>query len=135
MYIQVPHLTALELANHTSLGVYSSIVAAGSPIDRELNDHNLFITEIDERPIFTLDDVVSVVRDLKSTDVDSFNSDVASGKRLRGGKMPGRFVKVTLVTLTGETKIVSLHTNDMYHPAWQIRRGPLVSDAWVWEKL
>ncbi|KAJ2331935.1 hypothetical protein GGI00_003029, partial [Coemansia sp. RSA 2681] len=135
MYIQVPHLTVLEQASCPWLGVYSSMVAAGSPMDRELSDYNLFITRIDERPILTLDDVVSVIRALQSTDVDAFNSDVASGKRLRGGKVPGRYVKVSLVTLTGETKIVSLRTNDFYHPAWQIRRGPLVSDAWVWEKL
>ncbi|KAJ2744326.1 hypothetical protein GGI20_003053 [Coemansia sp. BCRC 34301] len=135
LYIQVPHLTALEQANCPWLGVYSSMVASGSPMDRELQDNNLFITEIDGRPILTLDDVVSVAIDLKSTDADTFNSDVASGKRMRGGKVPGRYVKVSLVTLAGETKIVSLFTNDLYHPAWQLRRGPLVSDAWVWEQL
>ncbi|KAJ2259021.1 hypothetical protein GGI13_000261 [Coemansia sp. RSA 455] len=135
MFIQEPHLTALEQASCPWLNVFSSVLTAGSPIDRELNGVNFFITEIDGRPIVTLDDVAHVAREIKSPDIETFNSSVASGQRLRGGKIPGRFVKVSLVKLTGEKKIVSLHTHDLYNPAWQIHRGPLISDDWVWEKL
>ncbi|KAJ2058070.1 hypothetical protein GGI17_005267 [Coemansia sp. S146] len=135
MLLQEPHLTVLEQATCPWLHVFSSFVIAGSPIDRELQGVNFFITEIDGRPILTLDDVANVAREIKSPDVEAFNSNVASGQRLRGGKIPGRFVKVSLVKLTGEKKVVSLHTHDLYNPSWQIHRGPLISDDWVWERL
>ncbi|KAJ2780707.1 hypothetical protein GGI18_003794, partial [Coemansia linderi] len=133
MFIQEPHWTALELTSCSGLEVFCAVVVGGSPVEHELYSGNFFITEIDGRPILTLDDVANVARDTKSPDVESFNNSVASGLRQRGGKIPGRFVKVSVITLTGETKVVSLHTHDLYHPAWQIQRGPLVSDEWVWE--
>ncbi|KAJ2482316.1 hypothetical protein EV174_003237 [Coemansia sp. RSA 2320] len=134
MYIQEPHLTALELASCPTLNVFVSINASGSPAERDVGE-NVFITEVAGRPIVTMDDMARIAGELKSADLSSFNSDVASGQRLASGKVPGRHVKLRYVTLAGETKVESLCTNDIYFPAWQLRRGPLTSDAWEWEEL
>ncbi|KAJ1992715.1 hypothetical protein GGI25_002046 [Coemansia spiralis] len=135
MYMQAPHEAALEKANRAASNVYMFSAMGGAPIYNETCDLNMFITEIDDEPIKSLDDIVRVVKKLKSKDMAQFNAKVASTEQFRSGKMPGCDVKLHSVTLSGEDNVYSIRTNDHYFPSWQIRRGPLADDEWMFEEI
>ncbi|KAJ2213722.1 hypothetical protein IW140_003664 [Coemansia sp. RSA 1813] len=135
MVMQEPHEAALEKANRVPSKVFMFRAVGGSPVYSKGHEWNVFITEIDDQPIKTLDDMVEVARRLKSSDAETFNTRVASNEAFSSGKMPGCDAKIHSVTLAGEDNVYSIRTNDHYFPAWQIRRGPLADDDWLWEAL
>ncbi|KAJ2698276.1 hypothetical protein FB645_005682 [Coemansia sp. IMI 203386] len=107
----------------------------GSPVFRKTDCYNYYITEIDHTPVKTLDDVLKVVQGLASSEIKSFNTDVASNKQFSSGKLPGCDVKVRAVTMYDQEIVLSLRTNDHYFPAWQAIRGPATEDTWKVNEL
>ncbi|KAJ2605809.1 hypothetical protein H4R99_000813 [Coemansia sp. RSA 1722] len=107
----------------------------GSPVFRKTDRYNYYITEIDHTPVKTLDDVLKVIQGLASSEIKSFNTDVASNKQFSSGKLPGCDVKVRAVTMYDQEIVLSLRTNDHYFPAWQAIRGPATEDTWKVNEL
>ncbi|KAJ2798778.1 hypothetical protein H4R20_004697 [Coemansia guatemalensis] len=135
MFLQEPYQTVLQQAMRPASQVYNFMFISGGPIVVESYNSNMFICEIGEHSIQTLDDVAEAARNLKSKKLAEFNKQVANGLPLHSGEMPGCDVRIHVVLLNGEDVVRSIRTNDQYFPAWQLSRGPRIDDNWVWEEL
>ncbi|KAJ2598567.1 hypothetical protein GGF39_002604 [Coemansia sp. RSA 1721] len=107
----------------------------GSPAVPETAYIKYYVTEINRTPVNTLDDVVRVVKQLKSPGLRDFNQAVANNQHLASGAMPGYDVKIRTVSFTGSESLATIRTNDHYFPAWQASRGPSLDDTWKIEFL
>ncbi|KAJ2597805.1 hypothetical protein H4R99_004358 [Coemansia sp. RSA 1722] len=107
----------------------------GSPAVPETAYIKYYVTEINRTPVNTLDDVVRVVKQLKSPGLSDFNQAVANNQHLASGAMPGCDVKIRTVSFTGPESLATIRTNDQYFPAWQASRGPSLDDTWKIEFL
>ncbi|KAJ1720751.1 hypothetical protein LPJ53_004656 [Coemansia erecta] len=135
IYMQEPWLPIYQKSANVPSKVFSFIENSGSPVYRETETNKYYIVEIDNTPIKTMDDVVAVAKRIKSKDLEEFNKKVASNERFSSGIMPGRDVKIRVVSLQKEESVMTLHTNDQYFPAWEAVRGPDVNDKWSVEYL
>ncbi|KAJ2704652.1 hypothetical protein FB645_003084 [Coemansia sp. IMI 203386] len=107
----------------------------GSPAVPETAYIKYYVTEINKTPVNTLDDVVRVVKQLKSPGLSGFNQAVANNQCLASGAMPGCDVKVRTVAFNGSESLATIRTNDQYFPAWQAIRGPSLDNTWKIEFL
>ncbi|KAJ1733437.1 hypothetical protein LPJ61_001561 [Coemansia biformis] len=134
-YLQEPYPQVLQQASHVASRVHSFMFDKGGPTVRESTLVDMFVTDIGDTPIQTLDDVVMVAKQLKSTALEEFNNFIANNGPYISGKMPGCDVTVRVVRINGEKVVRSIQTNDHYYPAWQLTRGPHIDDTWVFELL
>ncbi|KAJ2781254.1 hypothetical protein GGI15_003270 [Coemansia interrupta] len=130
IYMQEPWLPIYQKSANVPSKVFSFVENNGSPVYRETVTNKYYIVEIDNTPIETLDDVVAVAKRIKSKDLEEFNKKVASNEQFTSGIIPGRYVKVRIVSLNKEETVMTLLTNDQYFPAWEAVRGPDVNDKW-----
>ncbi|KAJ2706503.1 hypothetical protein FB645_001510 [Coemansia sp. IMI 203386] len=133
--MQEPWLPVQQKSAHVPSQVFSYTESPGSPARRKTQFNSYYVTEINNTAIKTLDDVVRIAKQLKSKDINAFNSRVASNKHFSSGEMPGCDAKVRIVSITGEERVVSIRTNDQYFPAWQLVRGPAIEDKWEMNTL
>ncbi|KAJ2236469.1 hypothetical protein IWW45_001771 [Coemansia sp. RSA 485] len=135
LFMQEPTPSVQERSATIPSQVFVFSELYGSPVFRKTDRYNYYITEIDHTPVKTLDDVLKVIQGLASSEIKSFNTDVASNKQFSSGKLPGCDVKVRAVTMYDQEIVLSLRTNDHYFPAWQAIRGPATEDTWKVNEL
>ncbi|KAJ1894000.1 hypothetical protein LPJ66_005442 [Kickxella alabastrina] len=135
MCMQEPWLAAQQISRHVPSQVFVFCETAGSPMDSKLETSRYYVTEIDGTPIQTLDDVVCVIQRLKDPNLDNFNQAVANNKAFLSGTIPGRDVKIRVVVLNGEEKVLTIRTDDHHLPAYRIIRGRSINDMWKYEVL
>ncbi|KAJ2857963.1 hypothetical protein J3B02_000620 [Coemansia erecta] len=133
--MQEPWLPIQQRSASVPSQVFSFIESAGSPAARATPFISYYITEINNTAVKTLDDVARIAKQLKSKDADAFNARVANNEHFISGEMPGCDVKVRVVSISGEERVISIRTNDHYFPAWQLVRGPSIEDKWKMEIL
>ncbi|KAJ2703065.1 hypothetical protein FB645_004057 [Coemansia sp. IMI 203386] len=132
-YLQEPWRIIKQKTDKIHSQVFSFCSRTGSPGNREAQIFQFYITEINDTPIQTMDDLVSVVKQLSSPDAEPFNKAVASNNDSSSGVLPGRDVKIRMVRPNGKDHVITVHTNDHYMPAWRAIRGPEISDEWKME--
>ncbi|KAJ1931507.1 hypothetical protein FBU59_006687, partial [Linderina macrospora] len=95
----------------------------------------LFITEVNDEKVRTMDDLVQLIRKLK-VDNSEFNTAVAAGNLGRRiTTVPGRDVKLRLVNLKGKVSVHKFRTDGHYSLAWQMVRGNGTDTKWRWEAI
>ncbi|KAJ2229304.1 hypothetical protein IWW45_006251 [Coemansia sp. RSA 485] len=132
-YLQEPWRIIKQKTYKIHSQVFSFCSRTASPGNREAQIFQFYITEINDTPIQTMDDLVSVVKQLSSPDAEPFNKAVASNNDSSSGVLPGRDVKIRMVRPNGKDHVITVHTNDHYMPAWRAIRGPEISDEWKME--
>ncbi|KAJ2450972.1 hypothetical protein EV183_003932 [Coemansia sp. RSA 2336] len=135
VYLQEPFHTVLHQSVHLASNVYMFMFDSGTPALAESYHDNIFIVEMGEHAISTLDDVVKAAKLFKNPKQVEFNADVAANKDFKSGTVPGRDVKIRAVLINGDEVVKSIRTNDHYYPAWQLTRGPRIDDNWVYKEL
>ncbi|KAJ2668918.1 hypothetical protein IWW42_004907 [Coemansia sp. RSA 1085] len=135
VYLQEPFHTVLHQSVRLASNVYMFMYDAGTPAMAESYHDNMFIVEMGEHAISTLDDVVKVAKLLKDPKQAEFNAEVAANKEFKSGTIPGRDVKIRAVLINGDEIVKSIRTNDHYYPAWQLTRGPRIDDSWVYKEI
>ncbi|KAJ2849729.1 hypothetical protein IWW36_002421 [Coemansia brasiliensis] len=135
MYLQEPFHTVLHQSVRLASNVYMFMFDSGTPAMAESYHDNMFVVEIGENAIYTLDEVAQVAKLLKDPKQTGFNADIAENKGFRSGTVPGRDVKIRVVLVNGDEVVKSIRTNDHYYPAWQLVRGPRIDDKWVYKAI
>ncbi|KAJ2849728.1 hypothetical protein IWW36_002420 [Coemansia brasiliensis] len=135
MYLQEPFHSVNYYATSLASNAYNFINSPGAPSLEETYHDNMFVVEIGEHAINTLDDVVKAAKLLKDPKQIEFNAAVAENKEFKSGTIPGRDVKIRTVLINGDEIVKSIRTNDHYYPAWQLVRGPRIDDKWVYIAL
>ncbi|KAJ1746352.1 hypothetical protein LPJ79_005902, partial [Coemansia sp. RSA 1821] len=102
VYLQEPFHTVLHQSVRLASNVYMFMYDAGTPAMAESYHDNMFIVEMGEHAISTLDDVVQVARLLKDPKQAEFNAEVAANKEFKSGTIPGRDVKIRAVLINGD---------------------------------
>ncbi|KAJ2907270.1 hypothetical protein GGI21_003939, partial [Coemansia aciculifera] len=115
--IQQPYRAVHEQIRRLPSEVYVSCTLYGSPANCYGLRPGMWITEVENQPIKTIDDFIKTLKEMQPS---------SSSSTLTPGDMDttARYVRITVVNKSEVTKVLSLRVDAHFWPAWQLVHGP-----------
>ncbi|KAJ2701094.1 hypothetical protein H4218_001656 [Coemansia sp. IMI 209128] len=123
--IQQPYRAVHEQVRHLPSGVYVSCTLYGSPANCYGLRPGMWITEVENRAVKTIDEFVAILKELQLGWPESA-SEEPSLRDMR----TARYVRITVVNKTEVTKVLSLRVDGHFWPAWQLIHDSGTATGW-----
>ncbi|KAJ2747467.1 hypothetical protein GGI20_000456 [Coemansia sp. BCRC 34301] len=108
--IQQPYRAVHEQIRRLPSDVYVSCTLYGSPANCYGLRPGMWITEVENRPIKSIDDFVSILKEMENESTS--------------------YVRITVVNKTEVTRVLSLRVDAHFWPTWQLVRDPTTPTGW-----
>jgi S1-C subfamily serine protease len=116
--IQVPYAAILEQVKRIPSGVYVSCILYGTPANTYDLKPGVWITEVDGHPVDNLDNFMKAVK--------------KSEERAQDG---GNYIRLTTVSRTEITGVLSIRPDTLYWPTFQLLKDDETVCGWRCEYL
>ncbi|KAJ1962457.1 hypothetical protein GGI12_002634 [Dipsacomyces acuminosporus] len=126
--IQQPYRAVQEQIRKLPSSVYVSCTLYGSPANCYGLRPGMWITEIENQPVRTVDQFIGILKELNldrhlCADNDESTASLEDMKT-------GRYVRITVVNRNEVTRVLSLRLDNHYWPPWQLVRDPESVSGW-----
>ncbi|KAJ1734531.1 hypothetical protein LPJ61_001017 [Coemansia biformis] len=131
--VQEPYRAVQEQVRKMPSSVYVSCTLYGSPANCHGLRPGMWITEIEGRPVRTMDDFVATLEDLRLDRVPcqhppSNDSEAAAGPPR--DLQSTQYMRITVVNKNEITKVLSLRVDNHYWPPWELVRDLGEPSGW-----
>ncbi|KAJ2818660.1 hypothetical protein FBU31_005797 [Coemansia sp. 'formosensis'] len=123
--VQQPYRAVHEQVRRLPSAVYVSCTLYGSPANCYGLRPGMWITEVENRPITSIDDFVAILNELQLGWPESADEEPT----LRDMRT-ARYVRITVVSKNDVTKVLSLRVDRHFWPAWQLVHDPTAATGW-----
>ncbi|KAI8325679.1 trypsin-like serine protease [Martensiomyces pterosporus] len=126
--VQQPYRAVQEQIRQLPSSVYVSCTLYGSPANCYGLRPGMWITEIENRKVKTIDEFIDILKEL-NLDRPLYAGEDESIGSLEDMKS-GRYVRITVVNRNEVTRVLSLRLDNHYWPPWQLVRDPGTASGW-----
>ncbi|KAJ2669090.1 hypothetical protein GGI25_006265 [Coemansia spiralis] len=129
--VQEPYRAVQEQIRKLPSLIYVSCTLYGSPANCYGLRPGMWITEVENKPVKTIDEFLATLRQLR----DSWNQQTADGGSAEDGGpfqnlKNARYVRLTVVNKNEVTRMLSLRLDNHYWPPWELVCDPNTTSGW-----
>ncbi|KAJ2444025.1 hypothetical protein GGF42_006440, partial [Coemansia sp. RSA 2424] len=142
--IQQPYRAVHEQIRHLPSEIYVSCTLYGSPANCYGLRPGMWITEVENHPVKTIDDFVNVLKEMQQQQQEQLPKEEKENEEEEKGEddslrepisladmRTARYVRITVVNKTEVTRVLSLRVDGHFWPTWQLVRDPSTFTGWT----